>query len=73
MNRTTERAVVILGGIAQDGTEAAAELVTNPAYFERVLQHAPRDWYRKNIQVVLSTKVVSGVSGPPRVPAAYFW
>ncbi|MBV8807048.1 MAG: hypothetical protein JO033_00110, partial [Acidobacteriaceae bacterium] len=73
VNRTTERAVVILGGIAQYGTEAAAELVTNPAYFERVLQHAPRDWYRKNIQVVLSTKVVSGVSGPPSVLAAYFW
>jgi hypothetical protein len=73
VNRTTERTVVILGGITQYGTEAAAEFVTDPSYFERALTHAPSDWYRKNIQVVLSTRVLSGVSGPPTVVAAYFW
>ncbi len=73
VNRTTERTIVILGGIAQYGTQAAAEFVTNPTYFQRALVHAPRDWYRKNIQIVLSTRVLSGVSGPPTVVAAYFW
>ncbi|MBV8550091.1 MAG: hypothetical protein JOY54_02245 [Acidobacteriaceae bacterium] len=72
-NRTTERTIVILGGIAQYGTEAAAEFVTNPTYFERALVHAPKDWYRRNMQIVLSTRVLSGVSGPPTVVAAYFW
>lgn len=73
LNRTTERPIVILGGISQYGTEAAAEFVTNPTYFNRALAHAPSDWYRKNIQIVLSTQVLSGVSGPPNVVAAYFW
>lgn len=73
VNRTTEQTIVILAGIAQYGTEAAAEFVTDPAYFEQALAHAPRDWYRKNIQVVISTRVLSGVSGPPTVVAAYFW
>lgn len=73
VNRTTERTVVILGGISQYGTEAAAEFVTDPNYFERALTHAPSDWYRKNMQIVLSTRVLSGVSGPPTVVAAYFW
>jgi hypothetical protein len=73
VNRTTERTIVILGGISQYGTEAAAEFVTDPTYFERALTHAPRDWYRKNIQVVLSTQVLSGVSGPPTVVATYYW
>jgi hypothetical protein len=73
VNRTTEQSTVIIGGIAQYGTDAAAELVTDPGYFERALVHAPRDWYRKNMEVVLSTKVLSGVGGPPTVVAAYFW
>ncbi len=73
VNRTTERTIVILGGIAQYGTQAAAEFVTNPAYFERALAHAPEDWSGKNMQIVLSTRVLSGVSGPPTVVAAYFW
>ncbi len=73
VNRTTERTVVMVGGISQYGTEAAAEFVTEPAYFEPALAHAPSDWYRKNLQIVLSTRVLSGVSGPPSVVAVYFW
>lgn len=73
VNHTTERTVIMLGGIAQYGTEAAAEFVTDPNYFDHAMTNAPPDWYRKNMQVVLSTKVLSGMSGPPTVVAAYFW
>ncbi|MBV8551603.1 MAG: hypothetical protein JOY54_09900 [Acidobacteriaceae bacterium] len=73
VNRTTEKTLVILAGISQYGTEAAAEFVTNPDYFAAALAAAPGDWDRKNIQVVLSTRVISGVSGPPRVLAVDFW
>jgi hypothetical protein len=73
MNRTTEKTVVSIAGISQYGTEAAAEFVTNPDYFKRALAHAPSDWSHKNIQVVLSTRVISQTSGPPTVVAAYFW
>jgi hypothetical protein len=73
VSRTTERPTIVLGGISQYGTEAAAEFVTEPGYFERALANAPPDWYRKNIQVVLSTNVLSGVSGPPTIVATYFW
>lgn len=73
VNHTTERNIVLLGGITQYGTEAAAEFVTDPTYFNRALANAPSDWFRKNLQVVLSTRVLSGVSGPPSVVATYFW
>jgi hypothetical protein len=73
VNRTTEQTIVILGGIAQYGTDAAAEFVTDPAYFQSALAKAPPDWYRRNMQVVLSTRVFSGTGGPPRVIATYFW
>lgn len=73
VDRMTEQPIVILGGITQYGTEAAAEFVTNPTYFTAALAHAPKDWNRKNIQVVLSTRVISGNSGPPTIQAVYFW
>ena len=72
-NPTTEQPIVILGGIAQYGTDAAAEFVTDPGYFQQALEHAPADWSKKNIQVVLSTKVLSGVGGPPTVLAVHVW
>jgi hypothetical protein len=72
-NPTTGQAVVIAAGITHYGTHAAGEFVTNQAYFSEALSNAPRDWYRKNIQVVLSTKVVSGAHGPPKVLAVHFW
>jgi hypothetical protein len=73
LNPTTEQAVVIVAGITYYGTHAAGEFLTNEAYFSEALNNAPRDWYRKNMQVVLSTKVISGAHGPPKVVAVHFW
>jgi len=72
-NPTTEQTVVIVAGITHYGTHAAGEFLTNQAYFSEALNNAPRDWYRKNMQVVLSTKVISGAHGPPKVLAVHFW
>jgi hypothetical protein len=72
-NATTEQTIVIGAGITQFGTVAAGEFLSNPAYFEAALKTAPRDWYRKNMQVVLSVKVMSGTAGPPNVVAVHFW
>lgn len=72
-SRTTEQMVLMVAGIAQYGTEAAAEFVTNPAYFSQALKNAPPDWRNKNIQILLSTRVLSQTSGPPTILATYFW
>ena len=72
-NATTEQTVVIAAGITHYGTFAAAEFLTNPAYFAEAVQNAPSDWSSKNMQVVLSAKVMSGTAGPPRVMAVHFW
>ncbi len=73
LNPTTEKAVVIVAGITYYGTHAAGEFLTNQGYFSEALSNAPRDWHRKNMQVVLSTKVISGAHGPPKVLAVHFW
>lgn len=70
---TTERMVVVAGGLTGFGTIAAGEFLTNPGYMEALTKQAPRDWGRKNIQLVIATKVINGNSGPPRVVERYFW
>jgi hypothetical protein len=73
VNPTTEATVVTLAGISQYGTQAAAEFVSTPNYLTRALTQAPRDWPHKNLQIVLSTTVMSDTSGPPQVVSANFW
>lgn len=73
LDPATGRVVVSAAGITQYGTEAAGEFLSNPDYLAEGIRHAPSDWRNKNIQVVLSTKVIGGTAGPPHVLAAYFW
>lgn len=69
----TEHAVVSAGGIGHFGTMAAGDFISSPMYFREILKSAPPDWSRKNIQIVLHTRIAQGTPGPPRVVAAYFW
>ncbi len=73
VNSTTEQTVVSIAGITGFGTQAAGEFLTNEAYFTEALKNAPPDWKKKNMQVVLGTKVMSGAAGPPQVLAVEFW
>ena len=69
----TQQNVVAGAGITHFGTMAAGDFLSNPAYFREALRSAPPDWYKKNIQIVLQTRVVEGTPGPPRILATYFW
>jgi hypothetical protein len=70
---TTGKIVVTASGLAKFGTEAAGEFLTNPAYIEEIAQTAPRDWDRKNMEIVISTNLVGRSTGPPHIVATYFW
>jgi hypothetical protein len=69
----TGQTVISAGGITTFGTRAAGDFLTNPEQFREALRTAPRDWARKNIQVVLEIKVADGTPGPPQVLAVHFW
>ena len=69
----TGRMLVTLGGLSGLGTAAAGEFLVNPAYMEAVAAKAPKGWERKNIEIILQTKIVNGNAGPPIVVATYFW
>jgi hypothetical protein len=69
----TEQIALIVAGLGSWGTQAAAEFVSNPDHVKKLEPFAPRNWQQKNLQVVLTTDVIRGSSGPPTVIAAEFW
>jgi hypothetical protein len=69
----TDRIMVTVGGLWGYGTLAAGEFLSDPKYMETFAAQLPSGWQKKNLQIVLSTEVIKGNSGPPRVLASYSW
>jgi hypothetical protein len=69
----TDRILVAIGGLEGYGTLAAGEFLSDPKYMEALAANAPAGWDKKNLQIVLSTEVIQGNSGPPRIVATYSW
>jgi len=65
--------VIILAGILGEGTEAASEVVSNPAYLDAMLQKAPKNWDQLNLEAVVEANVIEGHPGPPTVVAVETW
>lgn len=72
-DNVTGQPVIVLAGILAEGTEAASEVVSNPEYFNAMLQKAPKDWDKKNLEAVIETHVIGGHPGPPTVVAVETW
>jgi hypothetical protein len=69
----TGQPVVIAAGISEEGTEAAGELISNPADLETLLRNAPANWRKMNMEAVIETQVIDGHDGPPQLRAVEFW
>ncbi len=69
----THAMLVEVTGCTQYGTEAAAEVVTDPELMAEALRGAPRGWQRKNLQLVLHMNVISNYPATPKVIASYYW
>jgi len=69
----TGQPVIIIAGIMGSGTEAAGEVLYNPAYLDALLQKAPKDWDQKNLEALIQTDVVEDHPGPPTILAVETW
>jgi len=69
----TEQTVVVVAGITVFGTSAAGNLLTSKTEMEKLAAIAPPGWENKNMELVLSTDVIRGRSGPANIVAAQFW
>jgi hypothetical protein len=65
--------LISIGGLRTAGTQAAGELISDPQYLAEALRNAPKDWNKRNVQIVVQTKVTDGIPSPPQVVATYFW
>lgn len=70
---TTGHMVVVAAGLTGYGTMAAGEFLTDAAHLQALVNGAPKDWDRKNLQVVIATTVIKGNYGPPRMLERHFW
>lgn len=69
---TTGKPTLVAAGIGRGGTIAAGEFLTNPDLLTAVRNQRPSAKV-KNIEVVLSTQIIDGEPGTPKIEAVYFW
>lgn len=72
-DKVTGQPVIVLAGILGEGTEAASEVASNPAYLNELLEKAPKNWDKVNLEAVIHTHVIEGHPGPPTVVAVATW
>lgn len=66
----TGHLAVIVAGVSLGGTIAAGQFLTNPGDVAQVMHESAG---RKNMEIVISTQIINGEPGNPRLEAAYFW
>ena len=69
---TTGQPTLIAAGIGRGGTMAAGEFLTTPDLLRQALSQKPST-HSDNIEIVLSTRIIGGEPGTPRVAAVYYW
>jgi hypothetical protein len=69
----TEQTVIVAAGVTVFGTAAAGNFLTSKNEMEKLAAIAPPGWEKKNMELVLSTDVIKGRSGPASIVAVQFW
>jgi DNA-binding winged helix-turn-helix (wHTH) protein len=73
IDSNTGKLAVVVAGVGRGGTIAAGELVTDPTYLAQLASAARASGNKKNMEIVLSTPIIDGEPGSPKVEATYFW
>ena len=71
-NPDTGQLCVVVAGIGQASTRAAGEFVSDPTELVALQRLAPGDG-RKNLEAIISTQIIDGQAGSPKIEATYFW
>jgi hypothetical protein len=69
----TGKIAIIAAGVARGGTIAAGEFLIDPTYLAQVESAVHASAGKKNMEFVLSTEIIDGQPGTPKMEAAYFW
>jgi hypothetical protein len=69
----TGKIAIVAAGVARGGTIAAGEFLIDPTHLAEVESAVRAAHGKKNMEFVLSTEIIDGQPGTPRMEAAYFW
>jgi hypothetical protein len=69
----TGKLAIVVAGIGRGGTIAAGEFLTDAADLAQLERAAQAAGDKKNMEIVLSTQIIGGEPGSPKMEAAYFW
>ena len=72
-NEQTGQPEMIVAGIGMSGTAAAGEFVSNPEGVLQLRRRVGRGFRDHDFEAVLSTDVVNGIAGAPRIVAVSVW
>lgn len=72
-DNNTGKVAVVIAGIGRGGTRVAGEFMTNSADLAQLMRAANQAGDKKNMEAVLSTQIIGGEPGTPKMEAAYFW
>ena len=70
---TTGKLAVMAAGIGRGGTIVAGEFLSDPDELAQLTRSAILAGNKKNVEVVLSTQIIDGEPGTPKVEAIYYW
>jgi hypothetical protein len=73
LDSKTGSVLVTVAGLGHSGTRAAGDFVTDPKMIAHLIEQAPKNWGRKNVEVLLHTEVLNTIPGAPTIVAAYYW
>jgi hypothetical protein len=69
----TGKLAVVAAGVGRGGTIAAGEFLTDSGDLAQLKRAAQAAGDKKNMEVVLSTQIIGGEPGSPKIEAVYFW
>lgn len=72
-DRNTGKISIVAAGIGRGGTIAAGEFLTDPSHLAQALKNTRGFSNSTNVEFVLSTEIIDGHPGTPKMEAAYTW
>jgi hypothetical protein len=69
----TGNVAVVIAGISRGGTRVAGEFLTTNLDLAQLMRAASQAGDKKNMEAVLSTEIIGGEPGTPKMEAVYFW
>jgi hypothetical protein len=70
---TTGKLAVVAAGVGRGGTRVAGEFLTDSDDLAQLARAALLAGNKKNMEIVLSTQIIDGEPGTPKMEATYFW